>query len=492
MLVPKRSAVFLLLVIGQIAQAMELAKRYDDKQCMKIAFYLKSTDDKIKNNAEECEKRKNFLSRDHETAKRVREYYDKVEECSEALKFLCSIPQMKESEFRANILMLNPDVSEIAVRLSESNILIFAAYERDVCFVLGQKYLPESYEDRRGFFNPLNHKGELILNPFEDNKAEVKKLSRDEMMNALRDMPFEKSLYIFNFIANDHEHNQLMELITRRENSVDDCMKGCIIRRIGERKELRYVLSYDEYRATPEALRKLLENIISKSDKQCEDGEMHFKITQEHVDLIKTTQENLKKESPEASAMVEKLLQMAILTNAKIRVDVSKPTWWQRIKDAFILKVPLGLIAIIPDFVNRQTTSFLPTLAGGIPCLFVSYIVGEYGYPFLDSFNSNMGKLPEWYGEKNHTRVKRGLTFLSLSAANYVCSALAQKFLSYRTIGTNLIGGTIHLIRLLPSFAASNYLAEYSRLSGRRNNEGRSYTFGDLLKGPKFAEVNKS
>ncbi|HJZ23522.1 MAG TPA: hypothetical protein VJ201_03645 [Candidatus Babeliales bacterium] len=479
-----------LLLVMHTAYAMDLVK-VDEEKCLRIGRYLAMTERTA--SPKEREDRKTFFAGDHTNNPEIQQILKDKEIVTAAINFIGRIPDIKFCEVRAEFAQLYQKIASEVELLSGRNVLVCFSLHKDVFAVLCKNHLPESFDDESGFFDPSHHKGVQISDPYDQKKDEINKptiLDNKNMTEQLQKMPFGKALYGFNYASRPKKS---MQMITQREVSTDDCLKGCIIKRVGERNKITYVLTYEEYIAMSAPLRKLLDDIIGQSGQKYADGGMSFKITDEHVTLMHSTMEELSKDKPEELARLKALLNKKIFVEAKIRVDIPSATFWQKIKDRFLFGFPFFVVTIIPDFVNRQATGLFETLAGGVVCVAGSSIFGEYVYPFVDSYNFNVDGLSKWYGVNNHRRLKRGSTFLCLSAVNYVCSAIGQKFWSYGTIPWRLVGATIHIVRMVPSTAILAYLEEYSALSKRRNDDGKSHTFGrDLLNGPKFNQQNRS
>jgi hypothetical protein len=172
----------------------------------------------------------------------------------------------------------------------------------------------------------------------------------------------------------------------------------------------------------------------------------------------------------------------------QIKVDISPSTPWERRKNKFLYWLPHALVMIVPNLVQSQINGIWHNAASVVVCAAGSLGFGEYLYPWIDSWNSDVDKFSQWYGPKNHTKKRAGRDFVFLSIIHSVANLTAQKFLSWQAMPWKILGGGIHAIR---AFLSYMLLIENEKMANknpfnRRNEAGVPFMLKDLADGPKF------
>lgn len=461
----------LLLVYAHFVNAMNLSiVKYNptDEQCLRIARYIalrEAQADKIVQQHTH-QKTHDFLMLQHSAVQKVQKYLQTIDEdMNKAITFLRSIPAIKMGDFFSEITRMPDNVFNVARLLSQSNMIVFASYNKDIFTVLCKNHLPKEYEDRGGFFNPSNQKG---VHKIElDEKRE--KISRDEMIEKLREMDFAKALSVFRFITQDG-----ISLLSRRDNLIVDSIKS---RRTVFVPGMRYYFSPEDLAHMTIDLENLLKTIVMQSNQAIDDENIdkRFQIKEEHVDFLEPRKTFIEGNK--------------LFSNAQIRADITPPTISEKRKDKVLFWMPHLLVMILSDIVHSQTNGALQGTAGVLGCIFTSGIFGGYGFHLFDSHNSNVHKLADWFGVGNHKTEGRGGLFMRISIIHSALAIVTQRLLSLHMLPCTVLAGALSIFRawrIVCDLTNMENVANKNPFT-RANKEGLPFTLKDLVNGPKFS-----
>ena len=473
--------VFVLLLIVQGMNAMDISMiRYNptDEQCLRVARYITLTQNKI--NTDEHQRRAVFLKQEHSCVQKVNKYLQTIDEdMNKAVVFLWNIPTIKMCDFLSEINKSDANVFHVARLLSQSNMIVFASYNKDIFTALYNNYLPEQYEDRGGFFDPANQKGvqekKCDMDAFLGRalkKEEIPKISRQEMIQKLQEMDFIKALSVFRYITQDG--------ITLSSH-LDDLFIESSIKPFGTvyTKEMQYYFSHEDLENMTADQEQLFRDIVVQSNKGVGNDcniDNRFMIKDGHIPLLK----------PHKTF----ILKNELFSSAQIRVDIAEPTAFEKRKDLLLFCVPHLLVMIIPDIVYSQINGAWQSAAGIIGCIVASGIFGGPGYRLIDSYNSNVPKLVSWFGVGNHKTMHRGGIFMWISILHSACAIVTQKFLSLHVLPCTIVAGALSLLRAWRVVADLKNMenVQNKRSFKRASKEGLPFTLKDLVNGPKFEQ----
>src|SRR5688500_6339527 len=139
---------FVLLLIVQGMSAMDTPIiRYNptDEQCLRVARYIalrKTQADQIVQQ-HMYQKTHDVLMLQHPVVQKVNIYLKTIDkDADKAIAFLQGIPSMKMCDFISELDTLDENVFKVARLLSQSNMIVFASYNKDVFTALYNNYLP--------------------------------------------------------------------------------------------------------------------------------------------------------------------------------------------------------------------------------------------------------------------------------------------------------------------------------------------------------------
>lgn len=488
----------LLFPVFSMFSAEKAIKPYapSDEQCLRVARYLWLTKDKADD--AERQKRKDFLSCDHNAVQKVKGFLSTIDKNTDsAVAFLNLMPSMKAGELFISVVELEDNVFLIGKLLSQSSMVVFATYNRDAFRVMCHNYLPEYFEDKAGFFNPkfnegvqkarreqLQFPGNLYFN-YKQEPVINKALSKKEMIECLQEMPFGKALYVFNYVTQPKSPSSEGRL----EFIVDDttCLAKCPVPMSVD--SLEYYWTYEDCEKFTDKQRFILDQVVvgsNRAERSYDTGHL-FVVTDDTVAEMKVKKDE---KNCENNAIDDFVLDNQKFNNARIRVDITPSTGLERARNGLLYWVPHVIVMIAPDLVQSQMEGFWQGCAGVLMSGIGSLVFGECVYPIVDSYNSDVYKLSEWFGKDNHTKRRVGLDFAWISFLHSGCNLIAQKFLSLQAMPWKIAGGALYVVRAL---LACRDLKRMERAANadpfkRRNKSGAYFKLKDLFEGPKFVE----
>jgi len=484
----------LLLVVHSV-HSMDIIPKIDEEKCKRLGRYLAMTESTV--GPEERRKRNDFFAQADPANPMIRGILRHKKETIEAINFIARMPDIQFNKLSSEFKTLDKGVAGEVDFLSRRSVFAIFAFHPDVLSFMCS-YLPKSYEDHGGFFNSENHEGVIcrgggIQNPGfflvhplvddleqeenyeEENRRKTesknKLVMQDEMFGALQDKSICQVLSTFRYVE-----QKAIETKGRYDNLIID---SSLNKKPGSvhKKGKKYHITYKDLEKMTNEQLLLLRSIVEQSNKGIgyNNIDKRFKITNEHIELLRP--------------LKDFILGNELLRDAQIITDITPPTVLETIKDKSIFFLPRLLVMVAPDLVHSQVNGLLPSAAGLLATSFGSAAFGNYYYPFIDSLNSDVAKLSEWFGRYNHTRINKGLGFFWTGTLHYICTAVAQKLWSWGTTPWRIVGVTIHGARLLASLLILK--DDYKRHDNpfeRRNKNGVPFTLGDLVSGPKFTE----
>jgi len=432
-----------------------------DEKCLNVARYLLLTKDKI--NDDEKQRREEFLSREHKEIKQVKIYMD-------AISFVRTIPSLQMRAVYPAINDLDEEVFKTIMVLTQSPIVL-ATIQRDVFTLIVKNFLPNSFEDKAGFFD----------SSFENKVIEEtpsKNFSKQQMIDALSAMSVEQALYMLNYITKPQ--GEILESHFDYQMG-DSCKGGSPL----YTEPLHYYWSFQDHKDFTDTQRNLLDDTVKYSniaDSKFGDKRINkrFLIGDEHIEKMKIQKGQ--------RALKDFIKQNEKYRSAKIRTDIKEPTFIQRMCDRGLYYIPHVAAMVIPDILYAHTNGMRQGAMGIIGCVAGSSGFGHYLYPIIDSYNSNIRKQSEWFGKDNYTRNRRSVDFAFIAFIHYVATIVAQKLFTLQVMPLKLLGVLIYGIRF---FLAMEQLYTMEKQKNenpfnRGNKDGLPYTLEDLVNGPKF------
>ena len=492
-------SVFVLLVIHTV-QAMDVVKEgynLTGQQCMRIALYLNIPKNKTKKDF--------FTNRDpsgccnFQVIKKVKRFLLNLDnDTNKAVDFLKNIPSIKIGDMQSQIIKLGTKVKLIANELSRSNMFVFVVYNRDFVSAMFEACLPETYEDRAGFFNEKSNDQARIVD--SDKPLAYPVLTKAEMISKLSDKNFEDAFAFLHFV--EIKKSNLSRRRTERVVPDDSCVKVSTFKRI---PPMDYQWNIEDYKYSTGLQRMCMDMILKCSNEYGvlghvglidDDEDSRYVIAEKDIstlNLPKVNPEEAKVNPEEGKKKADNYVKSFILRNAQygsaqIKVDITPSTKEELIHDKLLYCLPYALVMIVPDLVQAEISGMWHSAAGVVLCAAASFGFGEYGYPRIDSHNSHVHKLSEWYGRENHRKKRVGSDFIFMSIISSLAHIAAQKLLSWPALSWKILGGTIHVMRALISSVAlidGENRANHNPFN-RRNKDGVSFTLLDLANGAKF------
>lgn len=486
--------VFVLLAMHTI-QAMNVVKPLTNEQCMRVALYLSFPKNSLAKDRFEKKKKKELFC-NHPVVQKVSNFLLTIDkDTDEAIAFLSNIPSMKPGEMISETKKLQENVRLIGGILSRSNTLVFMTYNQDFFAAMCQACLPEIYEDRSGFFNGKYNSEAREINSKNPPLHKIF-FTREEMVLELSKKNFQEAFSFFRFA----EMKKSRPSKGRMERIVSDssCTKVANIQRI---PSLDYQWTYEDYDNLTDLQRLSLDTILECSNNYGngniifdwdEDKDPRYVIIDKDINMF-APQKDEKKSNPnekKPNPVVGFILGNDKYGNALIKTDISPSTKWENFCNKLLYWGPYALVMIIPDLVQSQINGVYSSAIGIAVCTAGSFGFGEYIYPTIDSYNSNVYKLSQWFGPNNHRKKRAGSDFVYLSVISSLANLVAQKFLSWPALPWKVLGGGIHAIRaLLSGMTLINMENTVNKDPfDRKNKDGASFTMRDLVNGPKFAE----
>lgn len=468
--------------MGGFLDAMNVASlpyKPSDEQCLRVARYILLRPTQAEQMVQEHANKSivKFLKEEHSAIQKMKVYFKTIDEdMDKAVAFLQTIPTIKISDLVSELDKNNENVFQVARLLSQSNMIVFASYNRDIMTALFHSYLPENYSDYGGFFDLANQKGvqekKFDMNDFlgrAPKKEEIPKISRQEMIHKLHEMDFVKALSVFRYITQEG-----ITLSSHHDNMVtDSCSKpfGTVYT-----EEMQYYFSHEDLQNMTVAQEQLLRDIVVQSNQGIGDRNIdkRFQIKEEHIPLL-IPHKNF-------------ILNNKLFTEAQIRVDISEPTTSEKLKNLLLFWGPHLLVIILPDLVHSQITGIRQNAVGIIGCIIASGAFGGASYRLIDSCNSNVPQLASWFGSDNHRIMHRGGIFMSISTLNSVCTVITQKLLSLHMLPCTILAGALSLFRTWRVVVSLKNMetAQNKNPFQRANKDGLPFTLKDLVNGPKF------
>jgi hypothetical protein len=466
-----RKSCSLLLLVGWNISSMNIIPQIDQGKCQRIGRYLAMTEARV--DSKEREKRNTLFAQVDANNPIVKSVLQYKKTTKEAIDFIARIPDIKFACLDEEINQLEALVACEVDFLAMHNPLVSFSLNKD-CFSSLCSFLPESYEDHGGFFNSDNHRGvqkkkynidAFIGGPKIEEAKPV--ISREDMSSALLEMNIIKAFSVFRFVA-----QQGIDTKFRCNDVITDSSLMKALSSSYNHAKIYYFTPKDLEKMTQEQV-ELLRYIVEKSNQGIHRNiDKRFKITDEHVKTL--------------LPLKDFILNNLLFKEAQIVTDIALISAFETIRDKLLFLVPRVLLIISPDAVYSQTNGKLQGAAGLLAIGTGSSVFGRYAYPFMDSYNSGVGKLSGWFGPQNHTRINKGLEFFWTATMHYICTVIAQKLWSWGTIPYKIVGGTVHSMRMLASLLIIKETEDYKNPFKRPSKEGVPFTLGDLVSGPKF------
>lgn len=440
-----------IFLLNDVMKAMDLpAMAYTDEQYLHVARYIALRRSKV--DQETRQKMDNFLMNDHSISKNVNRHLQII------------------NRDRENAIATVRDV----FFLSSSATIIFTEFYKDIFIAMCQVYLPESYEDHGGFFNPENNRGvyeeKPDINAFLGLPALKKEkkpiVSQEAMIQELRKMSFTKALSVFRYITQTG-----ITLNFRMNDMITD--SSIVKHKFVHSNEKHYWFPYEVVENMAPACEHLLRNTVLCSNAGHYNIDNRFAIRDAGIALLKPHKDFI--------------LKNALFSEAEIKVDIPASTMGEKIKDKLLFGMVPIFVITMPDMIYHQTTGIMQCAGSIITCIAGSGFFGGHAHRILDSYNSNVGKLALWFGKGNHKSRNEGGQFIMLSMLNCACVVMAQKFLSWYSMPWKVVGGMIYAARACVMLYALRNMENVQNKNPfrRANGEGLPFTLKDLMNGPK-------
>lgn len=169
-----------------------------------------------------------------------------------------------------------------------------------------------------------------------------------------------------------------------------------------------------------------------------------------------------------------------------------------KVQDTVFYHGPLLLCAGAPHMILHKEPGITKGFFGFIACAIGGFIMGNYLYPVLDSYNSGVYKLSQWFGDKNHKLIQRGMRFSTdimkhfiVSTLFYIASEISYQLIDCKEVASIICYKVCFLLQALSfllQFAvycqSCSHLENYSNPFNRSSAKKRYFTLGDLLEGP--------
>jgi hypothetical protein len=457
------------------ANAMQESYNPTDEQCMRVARYIQwgKLDEK-----HELNKNK-FLECSHPAAQKVKQFLSTIDEdVHQAIQFISSISTISLNNLYSQRQNHTSNVRLLADELSQSNIFVGIACNKDVFAAMCHASLPEKYEDRAGFFSEKSNSQVREVNS-EDRPA-YPVLSQKEMVKKLQTFPLAKALYVFTFV--DIPQCPLSKIKYDRELINDSSFKDLTETRVVPRMD--YQWTYEDCKNLTTQQMAYLDASVHGLNNTDWENDNRLVITDEVMHVF-----NFKKNKNDTNPVQDFILNNEKYGNQRIKPDITPSTPWENIRNKFLCIVPHGLAMIIPDLIQSQTNGVYDSAKGIAICAAGSFCFGQFVYPIIDSYNSDVCKFSKWYGPKNYKKTRVGREFVWISLISSLANVIAQRYLSWSATPWKILGGGIHIVRaFLSCIVLINIEDFYNKSPYRRhlNEKGVSFTLKDLANGPKF------
>jgi hypothetical protein len=164
------------------------------------------------------------------------------------------------------------------------------------------------------------------------------------------------------------------------------------------------------------------------------------------------------------------------LKKIAIKIEITPTSRSEEIKNRLLFRAPILLSGICQDIALNNIGGYKGSIAG----VAVGFVIGSCIHPWLDSYNSGVGKLAEKFGSKNYYQNRRGSYFAINAAWHSACAALA-KLCSYQDNITYLsVRFFAYIIRAVCFCYPIQQLRKYTDPFDRTNANHTFFTLGDL------------
>lgn len=436
-----------------------------------------------------------------EQTKKQKKYYKKCDRI--ARYFIQQVPKMKDLSDAFNTFQKVADpvqflICEYALEKKALTLLIIATHQ-DIFTSIIQSAIPE-YEIKQkvqlGTSNYAEYKNgyaesipPLIIVPFgrilpkKNNPDKPEKISLNEKKQKI----FERNAIEAFIILRDYMNQKeiMVQDIIEKHTFSKSCTSDDYP--IDSNLTKSYGWSFDDFLNTTSVQRKTLHEIsIAHTNGRFDKFDERYKMLPAVTDLLMPIKKRIE------NNILLKLLMIGIPFEPLTKVD--------KFKDILLLAFPLSITeGIIPYLIYNNVKGKFQWFLGGIASWGGGFIIGNWIFPFFDSWNSHALTIHKYFGS-NKTIVEKRWSFAILTLFHYILHTIANKFLTIPTLTFQALGYTLHGLRVLSYtagvfdlrpyvnkkswsylFADCFNLKKYNHPLERRNKDDKSYTLIDWL-----------